>query len=144
MLIPDAPALGILFDINLLNATLYGEAAWRIFLDVVDVRKIAPISILYSGDTAASLSGEEYYYCIAVQNESPVILTQIQDLLRKASSFRRVNPTCRFINDESIQWEPLCEVGFVTEKGRLIGFPGSFESHYFIRCDNYMHDAEDE
>lgn len=53
MLSRNVPALGVLFDIDLLKDVSYGEAAWKMLFDLIDIRKMAPGSLLASGDTPA-------------------------------------------------------------------------------------------
>jgi hypothetical protein len=138
MLTNDLPALGVLFDIDLLNDVFYGEAAWKMFLDLINIRKMAPGSLLFSGDTIATLTGEERTFCIAIQNPSPSVLAQIRHTLSTARRFRAVNPSCRFIEDGSIYCEPLPEVAIVTRKGKLMGFPASAESHWYVQFDGFL------
>ena len=137
MLIKGIPALGILFDIDLLEDTWYGKAAWDLFLDLIDVRKEAPKSFLCSGDTIATLCRAENNYCIAIQNRSAEVLSRIRRTLTDSPRFRKVNPSCRFIEGTGLYSEPLPEVRFVSGDGRLIGFPSSCESHDFIGFDGF-------
>jgi hypothetical protein len=138
MLTNDLPALGVLFDIDLLKDVSYGEAAWKMFFDLIDIRKMAPGSLLASGDTIATLAGAERAYCIAIQNPSQSVLAHMRRTLDKSHRFQAVSPSCRFIEDESIYYEPLPEVAIITRTGKLIGFPASFESHWFVQFDGFL------
>lgn len=138
MLIPNCPALGVFFNIDLLADVVYGEAAWTLFLNLVDVREMARGGVLFSGDTMDTLGGQARDYCIAIQHPSRRTLATIRRTIAEAPRFRAVNPSLRFAEDKGVIWEPLPEVGFVTTDGKFIGFPASSESHWFIRFDGFI------
>lgn len=54
-MLPNMPALGIRFDINKLESGAYGIAGWKVFWRAIDVEKLAGGSVLFEGDTAATL-----------------------------------------------------------------------------------------
>ena len=115
--------LAIHFDIDKLNASLYGEAAWRIFWTIIDIRDLPPFASLYEGDTDWTLeqNGVDNTYCIRVScNESPV-LAAIRDAFWDSVEYQAVKPLWPFQMDDNAQSQPLVEAGFVSYDHELKG-----------------------
>jgi hypothetical protein len=116
----DVPALGIRFDVALLNESSYGVASWRIFWKAIDPHEIRG-SELYEGDTGASIAGRENVFCIAIQNRNAGILGLIKARLSNDPAFNAVCAPPRFVSDTTCVSEPLVRAGAINERGELVG-----------------------
>jgi len=122
-MVSDIPTLGICFDIDKLEklgAVSYGYDAWKIFWRVIDIKKLAGGTLLFSGDTSAASRGE-YIWCIAVQANDRKLLNKILVAFKKSDEFNRVAATPPFIYDERVVSEPLMTDGEVDAEGILVG-----------------------
>ena len=120
-MIPGMPALGIRFDIDKLESGAYGVAAWRIFWRAVDVEGLAGGTLLFEGDSAATLNGDENVFCIAVQSMDEGLLRQIRSTLEASDEFQSMASLPGFIEDVRVTVEPLPEAGRVDAAGDLVG-----------------------
>jgi hypothetical protein len=57
-MISGMAAVGVRFDINRIDSGSYGIECWKIFWQAVDPAALNG-SVLYEGDTAASMAGRE-------------------------------------------------------------------------------------
>lgn len=119
-MMPDLPTLGIRFDVNRIDSGSYGVACWTIFWEVIDPTAIAGAA-LYEGDTAASMSGQENVFCIAVQTTSIGMLGAIRAALANSPRFNNVCSPPRFVEGRMCTREPLVRVGNVTSSGGIFG-----------------------
>lgn len=95
----SVPTLAIRFDIDALeekcSETCYGEAAWRIVDDAVDLSSMQGTSTLFEGDSLQN----EYVFCIAIQNSNRSILDAIQKSIEGSSEFRNVADSTPILTD---------------------------------------------
>jgi hypothetical protein len=116
----DMPTLGIRFDINKTNSADYGGKCWQTFWRAIDIQKLRG-SLLFEGDTLASVSGKESVYCIAIQSSDDAILKEIKADLEKRTDFQNMAASPAFVSGSSVVHEPLIETGSVNASGDLIG-----------------------
>lgn len=65
----------------------YGESAWTIIHNAINVEQLRGLTRLYEGDSCVA---NEYVYCIAFQNADEAVLSRIQERLKLDAEFRRV------------------------------------------------------
>jgi len=114
------PALGVRFDIDKLETRAYGIEAWKIFWRAVKLGSLGP-ALLFEGDTAATLNGNENVYCIAVQSTAPGVLDAVRGALDENKEFSRVASTPKFVEGGELIAEPLCYAGQIDASGALVG-----------------------
>ena len=119
-MISGMPALGVRFDIDKLESTMYGIAAWKIFWQAVKIERLVPV-LLFEGDTLSTLNRRENVYCIAVQSFDPRVLDAIRDALDENKEFARVASTPKFVEGREVISEPLCETGQIDASGAIVG-----------------------
>ena len=112
--------LGIRFDIDRIDATVYGFECWKTFWQSVDVNKLAG-GHLFEGDTADTLDGNEKVFCIAVQVDNPNVLSEISDNLERDAEFQRIAVYPEFHEGSELLREPLVDAGRVDSSGKLVG-----------------------
>ena len=119
-MIPNIPTLGIRFDIDKLHSAGYGVAAWEVFWAAVHIENLKGGTLLFEGDTDATLSRKENVFCIAVQ--SPLTdLGAIQTALEQSADFQDVAASPPFIGAPDVLHEPLLETGRIDSTGNLLG-----------------------
>ncbi len=119
-MIPNLPTLGIRFDVDRIDSGSYGTACWRIFWEAVNPADISG-SLLYEGDTAASIAGNENVFCIAIQNTSVGVLGSIKGALAQHAAFNIVCSPPRFVEGNACIHEPLVNAGEVSPTGAIQG-----------------------
>lgn len=119
-MIPNMPALGIRFDIGKIESGAYGYECWKVFWRAVSIEKLSG-ALLFEGDTAATLNGREYVYCIAVQSINTTIFDEIQVALEQSTEFKRIAASPRFVKNNHVVGEPLPDAGRVDSAGNLVG-----------------------
>jgi len=113
------PGLGVRFDIGKVDSGTYGLECWRVFWGAIDPSQLAG-SILYEGDTAATLGGSENVFCIAVRTADRAALQRARELLERSPEFQRVAAASpEFIDEDRLAGEPLPEAGRITTRGEL-------------------------
>jgi hypothetical protein len=117
---PTMPALGIRFDLGKVASNLYEYACWKVFWHTVDVKQLRS-TLLFEGDTDATLKGRENVFCIALQPLDPTILGKIRSALEQCPEFQRLAASPKFIENDLVIREPLLEAGQVDAAGDLIG-----------------------
>ena len=118
-MIPGFPALGLRFDIGKVGegGGAYGFEAWKVFWHAVDPTRLGT-ALLYEGDTAATLSGTENVFCIAVQADEGV-LREVRTTLERSDEFRRAAASPAFVEGGELISEPLPGAGKVDTAGNL-------------------------
>jgi hypothetical protein len=118
-MIPGFPALGVRFDIGNVGegGGAYGFEAWKVFWHAVDPTRLGT-ALLYEGDTAATLSGSENVFCIAVQADEGV-LREVRTTLERSDEFRRAAASPAFVEGRELISEPLPGAGKVDAAGNL-------------------------
>ncbi len=119
MLLPG-PALGIRFEIDKADSNAYGLECWKVFWRVVNPTKLAG-SLLYEGDTAATLAGSENVFCIAVQKDDRAVLDEVRAKLEQSADFQRMAASASFVGEDELASEPLPEAGRIGIGGKLEG-----------------------
>lgn len=119
-MIPGFPALGVRFDIGKVGegGGAYGFEAWKVFWHAVDPTRLGT-ALLYEGDTAATLSGSENVFCIAVQADEGV-LQEARTALERRDDFRRAAASPAFVEGVELISEPLPGAGKVDAAGNLL------------------------
>ncbi len=112
--------VGILFDIDKFERALYGYAAYQIFFDAIDTRKLGGCS-LRDGDTTATVKGDVYHYCIAVESEDPSKIKLVKEAFIDTNAKALLPPRDRFLEDAQVTQEPLVLAARINSKGELIG-----------------------
>jgi hypothetical protein len=118
--IPNTPAIGIRFDIGKVDSIHYGLDCWKIFWRAVDPETIKG-TLLFGGGTAATLSGREYAFCIAIQTTEESVLKAIKDAFSASEEFKKVCASPMFIEGASATAEPLPDAGRIDLNGNLVG-----------------------
>ena len=108
--------IGILFDIDALGGGLYGREAYRIIFNRLDPQQIRG-SLVYDGDTNATLTGYARLYCIAVQVTDPLKLDYIRGALGDCTDKGLLDPHLRFIEGKITSHEPLVLAGGIDQSG---------------------------
>jgi hypothetical protein len=111
------PTLEIRFDISKIDSAAYGIEAWKIFWQAIDIQKL-PISLLFEGDTMATLKGDENVFCIAIQNMDPGVLDAVRDALLASADFLKVCAPRAL--SKGFSGEPLVSSGRVDALGDLV------------------------
>ena len=119
-MIPNYPTLGALFDIE----KAYGEDAWKVFWGVVNPELIRS-SLLYAGDTDATLNRRDNVFCIAIQCSDSKTLEQIKTAFGSNPAFLQVAASPQFVEGHACSREPLVECGRIDASGNFIGDPSS-------------------
>jgi hypothetical protein len=119
-MIPYMPAVGMRFDIGKIDSGDYGTECWKVFWHAIDIHKLGA-SILFEGDTSATLYGMENVYCIAIQSFDTTILDYVRGTLAQDAGFRSVAASPGFVDGNDAIREPLPEAGEVDPTGRLVG-----------------------
>ena len=118
-MISAMPTLGMRFDVNRIDSGSYGIACWTIFWQAVDPVTLNG-SVLYEGDTTASMTGRENVFCIAVQHEEESVLRAVKSALTNDPKFTAVCAPPRFVEGAECAREPLVMAGKVSG-GEIIG-----------------------
>lgn len=111
--------IGILFDIEALGGGLYGYSAYKALFETIDTRLI-PSSTLADGDTAASISGRDNHYCIAITCGDPRAIERVQDALSRARANGALPAVVRFIDGDAAAREPLVPAAEIDAAGALV------------------------
>lgn len=119
-MIPNMPTLGIRFDIGKIESADYGTECWKAFWRAVDIQKLAG-SVLFEGDTLATLHGRENVYCIAVQSGDRTSLDHVRAALEQDTGFQKLAAAPKLVEDSGVIGEPLPEAGRVDGTGNLVG-----------------------
>jgi len=119
-MIPGMRALGIRFDIDRIDAAVYGFECWRIFWQSVDVNKLAG-GHLFEGDTAGTLDGNENVFCIVVQLDNQDVLSEMRNNLERNAEFQRIAAYPEFDEGSELLREPLADAGRIDVSGKLVG-----------------------
>lgn len=122
------PSLGIRFDIEKLekhDSSIYARPAWEIVFRTFGVRNFEGETDLFEGDTNGTISGREYVYCLAIQNNNPALLKRIRDALDKSQEFNAVANATRFVEGGALSSEPLVPAAHIDSKGDFEIKPGS-------------------
>ena len=114
------PALGVRFDIGKIESSAYGYECWKALWSAVAPRDLRG-SLLFEGDTAATISGTENVFCIVVQNMDPAVLQKLKLSVAGATKAARIAATPMFVEEEDVIGEPLVDVGSVDHAGNLVG-----------------------
>ena len=118
-MLPNLPGLGLRFDIRKLNSSAYGARCWKIFWGVLSPKEI-PAVLLFEGDTAATLNGDENVYCIAIQSLNPSLLLKIHSIFECNPEFLRFAAQPPFVENSPLITEPLVKAGQIDSNGNLI------------------------
>lgn len=119
--------LAIHFDIDKLASASYGEAAWRVFWTIIDLRDLPPFTTFHEGDTDWTLeqNGIDNTYCIRVRCGRPHVLAAIRDAFWDSPVYadprRGVKALWPFQVDEDAARQPLVEAGHVSYDHELKG-----------------------
>jgi hypothetical protein len=108
--------IGVLFDIDALGSSSYGQQAYRIVFASLDPHRITR-SLVYDGDTNATIAGIERSYCIAFQVSSRPQLDYIRDTMAGRTDPGLRPAHCRFLEGQVIKREPLVSSGAVNPDG---------------------------
>lgn len=116
-MIPNIPALGMLFNIEQLEKIgSYGRDAWLIFWkSILDLNLEKPLD-LWEGDIARRNT-----FCVAVQCEDNSQLSLIKSRLENSQEFKQFAVEPRFIEGRELMNEPLVHVGCLNTVGKLSG-----------------------
>jgi hypothetical protein len=119
-MLSSLPAIGARFDIDKVNAGAYGIECWKVFWRALNPEDIAG-SLLFEGDTAATLNGQENVYCIVVQHLDAAVAKQVRSALSQSEDFKKVCDLQMFVEDSRCRSEPLPDAGRIDATGNLIG-----------------------
>ncbi|MEO8452095.1 MAG: MAP7 domain-containing protein [Gemmatimonadota bacterium] len=119
-MLASMPTIGVRFDIGKVSSGSYGVECWKVFWRAVPTADIKG-SLLWEGDTAASMNGRENVYCIAVQNPSTGTIDKIRASLAGSEDFKKLCGDPMFVEGARCQAEPLPEAGKVDDTGTLVG-----------------------
>ncbi len=119
-MIHNIPTLGIRFDIDKLESGAYGMAAWEIFWRAVDIDSLKGDTLLFEGNTAATIKSQENVYCIVVQSIT-ADLRAVRSALEQSAGFRSVTASPPFVEAADVLEEPLLEAGRIDSEGNLVG-----------------------
>ena len=119
-MIPSYSTLGIRFDYQKAS----GVDVWMVFWRVVDPELIRS-SLLYAGDTDATLNRLDNVFCIAVQCSDLGALEQVKTAFGSNEAFLQVAANPRFVEGHACTREPLVEVGRIDAAGNFVGDPSS-------------------
>lgn len=111
--------IGILFDIEALGGGLYGYAAYKALFETIDTRLI-PSSTFADGDTAASITGSDNHYCIAVTCDDPDGIAHVRDSVARARAKGLLPAVVRFIDGDAVAREPLVPAAAIDAAGMLV------------------------
>jgi hypothetical protein len=112
--------IGILFDIDELESSLYGNAAYEIFFGAIDTRQIAGCT-LSDGDTNATIAGRANQYCIAVESLDASKIATVKSALSKSNVKGLLPLASRFVESTLVSREPLVTAAHINAAGELIG-----------------------
>ena len=126
-MIPNMPTIGVRFDIEKAGGGYYGVTCWNVFWQAIDTRKIG-VASLYEGDTAATLSGKESVFCIAVQILDIRTIAKIKIALTQNETFKLICANPMFAEGSSCLAEPLPYAGRIDAQGNLVGDAGMARS----------------
>lgn len=122
--LPGMTAIGVRFSIDEIERVYdtagYGSACWEVFWRAVDIHKLAG-TMLFEGDTAATLSGRENVYCLGVQSVDGNVAGLIRLALSSSTAFAEVAASPPLIDGAALNGEPLPEAGTVSATGELLG-----------------------
>jgi hypothetical protein len=124
---PDLHALGLRFDIGKIASGYYGSDCWKVFWRAVMPEEIKG-AFLFEGDTAATLSGSENVFCIAVQSRDSGLVAKVREMLANNEEFMRVCATPPFVEGGDCISEPLPEAGQIDDSANLVGRAGTSRS----------------
>lgn len=120
MVIPGFPALGVRFDIGRIDSGAYGFECWKVFWGAVDPAALSG-ALLYEGDTAATLQGQENVFLIAVQMGDLGALQQARANLEESWDFFGIAASPKFVDENELAGEPLVQSGRIEAGGELVG-----------------------
>ena len=120
----NLPALGIRFSIDKLeemdSRSSYGQVAWRVLCRTEDISRFPPGTFFFEGDTAKTLNGSEYVYCLAIQLSEAGLFPKIRMAISQDADYQRVAASPQFVDDRSLCAEPFPEAGHIDIKGNLV------------------------
>jgi hypothetical protein len=120
IMVPGIPTLGIRFDIEKVAGGSYGFEAWKIFWGAIDPEAIRS-SILFEGDTDATLRGRESVFCIAIQCAESKEIERVKAVFSQDEKFGQVAAWPRFAEGNACAFEPLPDAGRIDAMGNLVG-----------------------
>lgn len=110
--------LGVLFDIDALDTSMYGYAAYRIFFAAA-ARHLTPGTVLSDGDTEATLASQENRYCIAIETSDDATIAAVKEALTRADAKGLAPLAVRFMSDRLVRDEPLVFAALIGTDGQL-------------------------
>jgi hypothetical protein len=113
---PNAPALGLLFDVSKIETGAYGIESWKIFWRAIDITELfVKKLLLFEGDLAA----DDNIYCIGVQALDQDVLTKIKRIMEKDEEYNKIAANPCFIEGSILYKEPLPSAGILEWPGKL-------------------------
>lgn len=119
-MIPGMTSIGVRFDVDRIDSGSYGVACWKIFWQAVSPEKLGG-TMLFEGDTAASMDGVENVFCIVVQGNDPDLVRLVKTALSDSEAYRQVCARPNFLEGNDCLREPLPAAGRIDYAGNLIG-----------------------
>ena len=113
------PKIGILFDIDELEDSMYGHAAYKVLFEAIDTRQLAGCS-LSDGDTNATLRGSANQYCIAVESPDASKIVIVKNALGGSTAKGLLPLSSRFLEDSLVRQEPLVLAARIDSAGELV------------------------
>jgi len=115
------PCLALRFDtakVEEVESLWYGRHCFRVLFRAVDLQRLAGTKFS-EGDTAATLTSNEYVYAIALQNPDQAVLDYVKQALEQSTEFNEFAATPRFLEGAAIDGEPLVAGGEIDPNGKL-------------------------
>lgn len=113
--------IGILFDIDGLGTSSYGEAAYRILFNSLDQSRMT-MCLFHDGDTNATLAGRDRVYCIAIQATRRNVISYVREVLSTRTDPGLLPPHRRFLDGAVVANEPVVLAGGVGRTGMFAVF----------------------
>jgi hypothetical protein len=111
--------IGILFNIDELESSFYGQAAYQIFFGAIDTRQLVGCT-LSDGDTNATLAGSANQYCIAVESLDASKIAEVKNALSMSNAKGLLPLASRFIDSIRVSQEPLVTATNINAAGELV------------------------
>ena len=119
-MLSNIPALGIRFAIDKINSATYGYQCWKILWHVMSLEDLRGV-LLFEGDTAATLDGQENTFCIGIQSFDQEVLKKISNALKTSEEFQKVAASPPLVEGHRAAMEPLVEAGKIDAAGNFVG-----------------------
>jgi hypothetical protein len=114
--VPKGSWIGILFEISTFDEAVYGNAATKILINIINKQNIKNC-IIHAGD----ILPECKYWCMAIHTDSDQQLNHIRKAVSESDQHHLAPADKRLVQQTEIPLDNLLYLAFVSDEGRYVG-----------------------